>query len=184
MARYLVGLKLYMGLETSFGKSIESVVLPTFPSIVAGGDTYWDGPVEKLEEFATYAGLSRAAKQQARSGSVWREIDCACISGATRHLLTIKSGTSTINDSQVDAMTKAIVANAPTWLAESKSRYNVDDIVVTIGLTYGTPAQTNNKDIQILNKLLGLGYVLVDGEDGVIRSGDGRISVVRRIVTE
>lgn len=182
LAKFLIDIKLYMGLETSFGKSIESVVMQTYP-IDTPAEDRWGSPVEKVEEFATYVGLSAEEKSAKRVDSVWREIDSACVHGNRRHLMTIKSGTATINDTQVSGMFTAIRDNHEKWLASSRERFGVEGIDVVIGLTYGTDWTTNNKENQILAKLLSAGFVEVDREaqPGVIRNADGTVRVYRAI---
>lgn len=179
LARYLVDLKLYMGQETSFGKSIEKIVMPQYP--IAPG-TSWADPVEKIEEFAALAGLGKEARAQARVDSVWREIDASCVDNrGRRHLLTIKSGTQTINDTQVHGMFSAIRQHGREWLRSSRARLGVEGIDIVIGLTYGTDRGTNNKDNQILAKLLTCGFSEVDriGQPGVLTNADGSIRVYR-----
>lgn len=182
LSKFLVDIKLYMGLETSFGKSIEKIVMQHYP---IGGpiDSRWSSPVEKDEEFATYRGLSAEEKSARRIDSVWREIDAACVHGGRRHLMTIKSGIATINDTQVGGMFNAIRNNHQAWLASSQDRYGVEGIDVVIGLTYGTDWATNNKENQILAKLLSVGF---DEEDrvnspGVLQNADGTVRVYRAI---
>ena len=89
---FLLNSKLYMALETSFGKSIEAAFLQRYP-ITADGK--WDDPDEKVAEFDELAGLNREEKARRRSSSVWREIDKACVVGHKRYLTTIKSTTPT-----------------------------------------------------------------------------------------
>jgi DNA (cytosine-5)-methyltransferase 1 len=149
LSKFLIDIKLYMGLETSFGKSIEKIVMQHFP-LATDAAARWGEPVEKVEEFASYAGLSNEEKSAKRVDSVWREIDSSCVQGKRRHLMTIKSGVQTINDTQVSGMFNAIRDNNQKWLESSKSRYGVDGIDVVIGLTYGTDWATNNKENQIL----------------------------------
>src|SRR5699024_821559 len=141
----------------SFGKSIEKIVMSHYP-MAASAEMRWGSPAEKDEEFATYAGLSQEEKSRKRINSVWREIDSACVHGDRRHLMTIKSGIATINDTQVGGMFTAIRDNHGKWLASSRERYGVDGIDVVIGLTYGTDWATNNKENQILVKLLEAGF--------------------------
>ena len=183
LSKFLVDIKLYMGLETSFGKSIESTVMPNYP-IGASEDSRWGSPVEKNEEFETYRGLTQEEKSAKRINSVWREIDSACVFGNRRHLLTIKSGIATINDTQVGGMFSAIRDNHLTWLESSKQRFGVEGIDVVIGLTYGTDWATNNKENQILVKLLdGDQFEEVDREaaPGVLQTEDGSVRVYRAI---
>jgi hypothetical protein len=182
LAKFLIDIKLYMGLETSFGKSIENVVMPTYP-IDVPVENRWGSPVEKLEEFASYVGLSAEEKSARRVDSVWREIDSAVVHSKRRHLMTIKSGTATINDTQVGGMYTAIKENHTKWLASSRDRFGVEGIDVTIGLTYGTDWTTNNKENQILAKLMSGGFAEVDRETqpGVIQNEDGTVRVYRVI---
>lgn len=182
LSKFLVEIKLYMGLETSFGKSIETVVMRNYP-VLADENLTWGSPVEKQEEFATYKGLSREEKSAKRIDSVWREIDSACVHGDRRHLMTIKSGIATINDTQVGGMFNAIREHHEKWLNSSRERYGVNGIDVVIGLTYGTDRATNNKENQILAKLLASGFTEVDRENkpGVIENWDGSVRVYRAI---
>lgn len=182
LSKFLVDIKLYMGLETSFGKSVEKIVMSHYPS-GAPLAARWGSPAEKDEEFATYRGLSQEEKSAKRIDSVWREIDAACVHGERRHLMTIKSGVATINDTQVGGMFNAIRDNHRSWLASSQERYRVEGIDVVIGLTYGTDWATNNKENQILSKLLAAGFDEVDRvrEPGVLQNGDGSVRVYRAI---
>lgn len=183
LARFLINLKMYMGLETSFGKSIESVVMGRYPIDASKRITAWEEPEEKRIEFDALIGLSNEEKSRKRSSSVWREIDKSCVYGDRRHLLTIKSGTATINDSQVSAMKDSIRDNHNKWLDASRERYNVSGIDVVVGLTYGTDRTTNNKENQILNKLLDHGFSERDraSHPGVLTNADGSIRIYRRI---
>lgn len=176
-ASFLLNSKLYMALETSFGKSIEAAFLQRYP---IANKSKWDDPREKIAEFEELDGLNREEKAQRRTSSVWREIDKACVVGSRRYLTTIKSGPNTINDTQVQAMTQAIIEHHREWADSSQKLYpNVREIDVVLGLTYGTPRSTNNKDNQILVKLLDHGFVeedrsakpgvLVDNETGSTR---------------
>ena len=104
----------------------------------------------------------------------------ACVAGRKRFFTSIKSGPNTINDTQVQAMTQAIIDHHKTWAASScKIFQDVQEIDIVLGLTYGTPRTTNNKENQILVKLLDHGFeeedregnpgVLIDSETGSIR---------------
>ena len=100
-------------------------------------------------------GLGREEKAKQRTSSVWREIDKSCVVGSRRYMTSIKSGPNTINDTQVAGMTTAIMTNHRRWLAATKQTYpHVDNLDVVLGLTYGTDRTTNNKENQILVKLL------------------------------
>lgn len=182
LAKFLVDIKLYMGLETSFGKSIEKIVMQHYP-IAASRSERWTSPVEKDEELATYTGLPAEEKSARRVDSVWREIDTACVHGDRRRLMTIKSGIATINDTQVGAMFSAIRDHHRTWLASSQERFGVQGIDVAIGLTYGTDWATNNKENQILAKLLSSGFDEVDrsASPGMLQNSDGTVRVCRAI---
>lgn len=165
---FLFNSKLYMSLETSFGKSIETIVAEPYPVDSAES---WIDPPEKLEEAAALAGLGREEKARRRRESVWREIDKSVVVGSRRYLMTIKSGTRTINDTQVQAMTDAITTNRRTWLEETqKAHPTVENLDIVIGLTYGTDRTTNNKENQILVKLLESGFVVDEtaGQPGVL----------------
>jgi hypothetical protein len=182
LAQFLVNIKLYMGLETSFGKSIESVIMGHFPIDAPHGQR-WGQPEEKIAESQALAGLSQEEKSQARIDSIWREIDTSCVRGDRRHLLSIKSGVATINDTQVAAMATAIRDRHMQWLESSQMTYGVDGIEIVIGLTYGTDLGTNNKENQILAKLLASGFEELDRttHPGVLVTANGRVRVYRRI---
>nr|WP_233280922.1 PmeII family type II restriction endonuclease [Devosia oryziradicis] len=157
---FLFNSKLYMALETSFGKQIEAAFVGQYPLIA---DHRWTDAPEKVAEFAALAGLDREARAQKRVGSVWREIDRSCVVGSRRFITSIKSGPNTINDTQVAGMTTAIVTNHKTWMTETKNTYpNVTSLDIVLGLTYGTDKTTNNKENQILIKLLDQGFVEED----------------------
>lgn len=183
-AAFLFNNKLYMGLETSFGKSIEAAFVSAYP---LHHDTRirWSEPPEKAAESAALAGLSREERARARTGSVWREIDKACVIGRHRFMTSIKSGPNTINDTQVQAMTTAIAENYEKWMEESRRTYrDLRALDVVIGLTYGTDRITNNKENQILVKLLDLGFVEEDRQrkPGVLIDRASRaIRVYRRV---
>jgi hypothetical protein len=180
-ATFLVNNKLYMGLETSFGKSIESIVVGAYPVDTAASGPWGEAP-EKIAEFATYAGMSREEKARARARSVWREIDRVCVVGDVRYLTTIKSGPNTINDTQVNAMKDAIRDHSSEWLRSSRDNYGVESIDVVLGLSYGTTRTTNNKDNQLIVKLLESGFVESDraAEPGVlVDEATGRTRVYR-----
>lgn len=157
-ADFLFNSKLYMGLETSFGKSVEGAFVGGYP-LNADAKHKWIDPPEKLTESSALKGLSREEKAKARTASIWREVDKSCVVGNRRFMASIKSGTSTINDSQVQAMTAAIAQNHKTWMKQTKGSYpGVTALDIVIGLTYGTDRTTNNKENQILVKLLDRGF--------------------------
>jgi hypothetical protein len=157
-ANFLFNNKLYMGLETSFGKSIEKAFVSQYP-LNENRAASWDDPPEKLAEFAELAGLNREQRARRRTESVWREIDKSCVIGNRRYMTTIKSGPNCINDTQVQGMTRALIDNHTSWLQQSKVTYpNVTGIDVVVGITYGTDRTTNNKENQILIKLLDQGF--------------------------
>ena len=90
---------------------------------------------------------------------MWREIDKSCVFGSKRYLTSIKSGPNTINDTQVQSMTRAIIDNHESWLNQTQeSDPAVTELDVVLGLTYGTDRTTNNKENQILVKLLEHGF--------------------------
>jgi len=159
-AAFLFNSKLYMALETSFGKSIEAAFVGQYP--VNSREKWIEAP-EKLAEFAGLGGLSREARARQRTQSVWREIDKSYVLNGRRYLTSIKSGPNTINDTQVQAMTRAIIDNHSKWLEETRRTYpRATEVDVVIGLTYGTDRTTNNKENQILVKLLEHGFVEED----------------------
>jgi hypothetical protein len=176
-AEFLFNSKLYMALETSFGKSVEGTFTGLYP--IASREKWREAP-EKTAESAALEGLSRQEKARRRTASVWREVDKSCVLGKRRYLVSIKSGPNTINDTQVQAMTAAIVQHHRAWLEQSKKTYpGVNELHVIVGLTYGTARTTNNKDNQILAKLLDHGFeeenrtkkpgILIDSSTGTIR---------------
>lgn len=183
-ASFLFNNKLYMGLETSFGKSIESVLVKPYP-IGADESHRWQDPPEKIIESKALAGLSREAKAQQRVDSVWREIDRSCVIGTRRYMTSIKSGPNCINDTQVKGMTDAVKEQYRRWMEQTKSTYPaVTDLDIVIGITYGTDKTTNNKENQILVKLLQLGFEEEDRatKPGVlIDSATRHIRIYRRI---
>lgn len=179
-AQFLINNKLYMGLETSFGKSVESIVMGAYPTGVAeGSGQRWEDPEEKLAEFAELKGLAGEERARRRGTSVWREVDRSALYGDRRYLLTIKSGPSTVNDTMVNALKDAIRDNHREWLRASQENHGIEGVDVVLGLTYGTPKTTNNKDNQLVVKLLEEGFrwedevnkpgVLVDEETGLVR---------------
>jgi len=89
-ADFLFNNKLYMGLETSFGKSIEGAFVSAYP-LNHDAKHKWIDPPEKLAEFAALEGLSREDKARARTSSIWREIDKSCVVGTRRYMASIKS---------------------------------------------------------------------------------------------
>jgi hypothetical protein len=163
---FLFNSKLYMGLETSFGKSIEAAFVGQYPLI---GENKWIEAPEKRAEFDALVGLSNEEKAQRRLDSVWREIDKSVVVGTRRYLTSIKSGPNTINDIQVQGMTRAIIDNYRPWVAHTRLTYPaVTEVDVVVGLTYGTDKTTNNKENQILVKLLQNGF---EEEDRIARPG-------------
>ncbi len=183
-ADFLFNNKLYMGLETSFGKSIEAAFVAEYP-LHSSAAHHWIDPPEKVAEAAELVGLSNQDKAVRRVDSVWREIDKSCVIGDRRYVVSIKSGPNTINDTQVAEMARAILANHPTWFKKTRETYPaVRHLEVAIGLTYGTDRTTNNKENQILAKLLGKGFVEEDrnGSPGVLIDKKHRsVRVYRRI---
>ena len=183
-ADFLFNNKLYMGLETSFGKSIEAAFVNPYPLHPLTRQRWAEAP-EKLLEFKTYEGLSREEKAKRRTDAVWREIDKSCVIENHRYMTSIKSGPNCINDSQVQAMTRAIIDNIGMWMSDTKKTYpHVSELDVVVGITYGTDRTTNNKENQILVKLLDYGFVEEDrvNRPGVlIDSATRSIRVYRRI---
>lgn len=179
---FLFNSKLYMALETSFGKSIEAAFVGQYP---IGSQNKWIEAPEKRAEFAALEGLSREQKAVKRVGSVWREIDKSVVVGTRRYLTSIKSGPNTINDTQVQGMTRAIIDNYQSWVSDTRQTYpEVNEIDVVLGLTYGTDRTTNNKENQILVKLTESGFEEEDREQkpGVlIDSATRSVRVYRRI---
>ena len=163
---FLFNSKLYMALETSFGKSIEAAFVGQYP---LESPNKWIEAPEKRAEFGALVGLSNEEKAQRRVDSVWREIDKSVVVGTRRYLTSIKSGPNTINDTQVQGMTRAIIDNYRAWFAHTQASYpEVREIDTVLGLTYGTDRTTNNKENQILVKLLQNGF---EEEDRARRCG-------------
>jgi hypothetical protein len=103
--------------------------------------------------------LPSEEKARRRDTSVWREIDKSYVAGDRRYLLMIKSGPNCINDTQVNEMKNAIVNNHATWLQATQHSFpGVNNLDIVIGLTYGTEKTTNNKENQILVKLMEHGF--------------------------
>jgi hypothetical protein len=149
-----------MALETSFGKQIEAAFVGQYP---LKATHRWTEAPEKTAEFTALAGLNREERARRRVTSVWREIDRSCVVGNRRYLTSIKSGPNTINDTQVQGMTRAIVDNYHIWMSDTKRSYRtVSFLDLVLGLTYGTDQTTNNKENQILVKLMESGFVEED----------------------
>lgn len=183
-ADFLFNNKLYMGLETSFGKSIEAAILGFYP-LDSQPPAKWIDPPEKIAEAQSLVGLSREQKAKRRRQSVWREVDKSCVIGARRYLVSVKSGPNCINDTQVQAMTDAVSTNHTEWLKQTKRTYpQVTSLDIIVGLTYGTERTTNNKENQILVKLLGAGFVEEDRRNlpGILVARKGRATRVYRQV--
>lgn len=183
-ASFLFNNKLYMGLETSFGKSIESVLVLPYPMGATVGNR-WREPPEKVEEFKALAALEQEEKAQKRIDSVWREIDKECVVGKRRYMVSIKSGPNCINDTQVKGMTDAIAQQYTKWITQTRKTYpRVTELDIVIGLTYGTDRATNNKENQILVKLLQKGFVEEDRnkKPGVLIDAATRVVRVYRCI--
>ncbi len=82
-------------------------------------------------------------------------------------------------------MTRALIDNHKSFLAQSKATYpGVTEIDVVVGITYGTDKTTNNKENQILIKLLDHGFEEEDRVNApgiLIDSATRSIRVYRRI---
>lgn len=182
---FLFNSKLYMALETSFGKSIEAAFVQQYPLV---SKNKWIEAPEKVAEFAALGGLTREEKAKKRIDSVWREIDRSCVVGTRRYITSIKSGPNTINDTQVQGMTRAVIDNYQRWFAQTKRTYaNVTELDIVLGLTYGTDSTTNNKENQVLVKLLEHGFIEEDraSRPGVLIDRETRsVRVYRRIGKE
>lgn len=179
---FLFNSKLYMALETSFGKQIEAAFVGGYP---LEATHRWTEAQEKVAENAALSGLNCEERARQRVTSAWREIDRSCVVGDRRFLTSIKSGPNTINDTQVQGMTSAISAYYSTWMSATKKSYpNVSGLDIVLGLTYGTDCTTNNKENQILVELLELGFVEEDRvkSPGVLVDAKTRsVRVYRRI---
>ena len=180
--KFIFNSKLYMGLETSFGKAVEAAFIGKYP--MGAGEKWHEAP-EKIAEFAELEGLSREERAGQRTQSAWREIDKSVMRGRRRYMTTIKSGPNTINDTQVQAMTDAITRHHATWASASRELYpDIEGSDIVVGLTYGTDKTTNNKENQILAKLLQQGFEEEDRNryPGVLVDSASRsVRVYRRI---
>lgn len=135
---FLFNSKLYMALETSFGKSIETAFVRPYPF---AADRKWEEAPEKVEESRHLVGLNREDKAKARVASVWREVDRSVVVGRCRYLTSIKSGPNTINDTQVQGMTQAIILHHREWLEKSRRNYGgVAEIDMTADGHHGEKA--------------------------------------------
>lgn len=181
-ADFLFNNKLYMGLETSFGKSIEASFVGHYP---VAQKSPWSDPPEKVAEHDALAGLDREERARRRTDSVWREIDKSCVVGKHRYLVTIKSGPNCINDTQVEGMKSAIANKHAEWMKQTRRTHpEVTHLDIVVGITYGTDRSTNNKENQILVKLLEHGFVEKDrdNEPGVlVDAATGKVRVYRRV---
>lgn len=182
-ADFLFNSKLSMGLETSFGKIIERAFVSGYPCDINDG---WADPPEKVAEFeAEKRATGRQAKAAIRNNSIWREIDKGVLVGKRRYLTSIKSGPNTINDTQVQGMADAIATKHEAWWQQSLDKYpDLEGLDIVIGLTYGTERSTNNKDNQILAKLLDRGFEELDqnSHPGIlVDTATKRIRVYRRV---
>ena len=183
LSEFIFNNKLYAGLETSFGKSIERLFVGQYP-IGAPADLRWSDPPEKVAEAEQLRGVPREEKARRRVNSVWREIDKSCLVGNRRFLTSIKSGPNCINDTQVQGMTDAIAQRHETWFADTKRNYpSATELDIVIGITYGTDKTTNNKENQILAKLLEHGFTEEDraNKPGVLVNSSRNVRVYRAI---
>jgi hypothetical protein len=181
-ANFLFNTKFYMGLETSFGKSIEAAFVEQYPVV---GEAKWAAPVEKEREFKSLEDLSREDRAVRRTRSIWREVDKSVVVDNRRFLISIKSGPNTINDTQVQAMTDAIISHHKDWALATHATYpGTLYLDIVIGLTYGTYRTTNNKENQILVKLLNNGFIEEDREHapGVLIDETTRTIRVYRVI--
>jgi hypothetical protein len=181
-AQFLFDTKFYMGLETSFGKSIEAAFVESYP---ISGSAKWGAPIEKIKEFNELEGLTREERAVRRTQSIWREIDKSVLIGDRRFIVSIKSGPNTINDTQVEAMRDAIVSHHKDWALATHATYPGSRFLdIVIGLTYGTDRTTNNKENQILAKLLDNGFVEEDREKapGILIDKTTRTIRVYRVI--
>jgi len=183
LAEFIFNTKLYMGLETSFGKQIEQAFVGQYP-LNKDAVTQWISPPEKNAEAASLKGLPKEEKTKKRTDSIWREVDRSCIVGDRRFLVSIKSGPNCINDTQVSGMVNAFDKNIPHWLAATKSSHaKVKYLDLVIGITYGTDRTTNNKENQFLIKMQDKGFVQEDPvkKPGVLIDNTGKVRLYRRI---
>jgi len=148
IAEFIFGSKLYMSLETAFGKSVENIVMPIYP--VDGSKHRWQEHPEKVQEMQSD---SRGEDLK------WQKIDKYCVIDDTAYLTTVKSGPRTLNESTTDSMKSDIATHSETWLKGTKKHHKgVENLEVVIGLTYGTDNSTNNKEMRVLLKLVEEGF--------------------------
>ena len=122
-----------------------------------------EGTAREGRKKQSAANLAQEEKAQKRIDSVWREVDKACVVGKRRYMVSIKSGPNCINDTQVKGMTDVIAQQYKIWMNRTKKTYpGVTALDIVIGLTYGTDRSTNNKENQILVKLLQKGFIEKD----------------------
>ena len=164
ISEFIFGSKLYMSLETAFGKSVENVVMPIYP--VESG-VQWEEHPEKIEEMED---------EERGEDLVWQKVDKYCVVEDTAYLMTVKSGPRTINETVADGMKSDISDHSQTWLEGTQKHHpNVSNMEFIIGLTYGTDESTNTKDLRVLYKLVeeeNFDEVDRDTHPGVIRPPD------------
>lgn len=125
--------KVFSSMETSAGKMVEKIVLPTYGWEVEAVESKMHSPDSVLD------GMKK--------------------SGGVLCLATLKSGPSCLNDEMSKDIAEDILANCEHWANE----HNVQEIDFTYGVLYGTRKQSNKKDWHILRNIeekLGSGTML------------------------
>lgn len=161
ISEFIFGSKLYMSLETAFGKSVEDIVLPVYP--IQSATTGWEEHPEKVREMNS---------DSRTEDLVWQDVDKYCVIGDTAYITTVKSGPRTLNEDITDSIKDDIANHSDTWLEGTQKHHSeVEGLNVTIGLTYGTDYSTNNKEMRILLKLVEEGFTEIDRDKkpGVIQ---------------
>jgi len=115
--------KVFSSMETSAGKMVELVVLPTYG---------WE--VESV---------------QSSMHSFNSVLDGKCKIGNTLRLATLKSGPRCLNDEMSEDIAAAILENYQRWATND----GVTEIDFTYGVLYGTRKQSNKKDWHILRNI-------------------------------
>jgi hypothetical protein len=166
ISEFIFGAKLYMSLETAFGKSVENIVMPVYP--IPDVETGWKEHPEKVKEMQSDGRGEDLA---------WQKIDKYCVVDDTAYLATVKSGPRTLNESTTDSMKSDIATHSDTWLEGTRNHHpGVDELEVIIGLTYGTDNSTDSKEMRVLLKLVEEGFVEKDRQNhpGVIVHPDNQ----------
>lgn len=170
ISQFIFGSKLYMSLETAFGKSVENIVLPIYP--IPPATAGWEEHPEKKREMQS---------DSRTEDLIWQDVDKYCVIGNTAYITTVKSGPRTLNEDITDSIKDDIAGHSETWLEGTQKHHpEVEELNVTIGLTYGTDHSTNNKEMRILLKLVEKGFKEIDrnNKPGIIQHPDNDVITV------